>query len=89
MMQARSYCKENSPLMVLIDLDLPENEGLALTHQIRNNPQTQFLPIIAFGENINHEVKDEALESGCDSLIKFPFVPQNFLDMIYNYLMLS
>ena len=54
------------PDIVLMDLHLPVLDGWAATRQIKANPQTQKIPVIALTADANAGEREKALAAGCD-----------------------
>lgn len=67
---------ERKPDMVLLDIMLPEMDGLSVCREVKNNPQLKDTPIImltAKGEEADIVV---GLEMGADDYITKPFSPR-------------
>ena len=54
------------PDIVLMDLHLPVLDGWAATRQIKANPQTQKIPVIALTADAIAGEREKALAAGCD-----------------------
>lgn len=54
------------PDLVLMDLSLPEMDGLEVTRRLRGRPETRALPIIALTAHAHEEDRRRSLEAGCD-----------------------
>ncbi len=63
------------PDLILMDIMLPEMDGLEATRLIRRNPKTQSIPIIAATARITMKDREECLQNGCDGYIAKPFTP--------------
>lgn len=66
--------REQKPDSVLIwlDLGLPEMDGLDLLREVRSQPGTRFLPVIAFsGSETPQRVRD-ALQAGANAYVHKP-----------------
>ena len=87
--KATKYCELYQPLMVLLDLELSEDYRASIIKTLRSQKNGELLPIIAFGENISQDLKNKVLDSDCDALVHFPFVPERFIAMVQNYLLLG
>jgi CheY-like chemotaxis protein len=54
------------PDIVLMDLHLPILDGWAATQQIKANPQTRAIPVIALTADAFGGEREKALAAGCD-----------------------
>jgi len=64
--QAIQMAQTEVPDLILMDLSLPVIDGWQATRQIKNNPTTQAIPIIALTAHALSEDRDKALQAGCD-----------------------
>ena len=55
-----------SPDLILMDLSLPVIDGWEATRQIKANPATQTIPVIALTAHAMAGDEQKALEAGCD-----------------------
>jgi CheY-like chemotaxis protein len=62
------------PDLILMDLSLPELDGWEATRQIRANPVTAAIPIIALTAHAFAEEVHLALQAGCDRYETKPLV---------------
>jgi CheY-like chemotaxis protein len=78
---------EHRPDLILLDLGLPDYDGLTLAGQLRNEPAFEDLPIIAFTAWPPETAKTMAESYGCSGFIGKPIVRVNdFLAQIESYL---
>ncbi len=54
------------PDIVLMDLHLPILDGWAATRQLKANPQTRIIPVIALTADASAGEREKALAAGCD-----------------------
>ncbi|MCL2030414.1 MAG: response regulator transcription factor [Oscillospiraceae bacterium] len=65
---------ENAPPnLVLLDIMLPGDDGLALLKQLRSTPQTKTLPVILLSAKGSEVDKVKGLDMGADDYITKPF----------------
>ncbi len=65
--------EENSPDAIVIDIRLPRMEGLRTVAQIRNNPKTKSIPILAISGMTRPSDEKKCLDAGCDGYLVKPF----------------
>lgn len=54
------------PDIILMDMSLPIIDGWSATRQLKQNPQTQSIPVIALTAHAMTGERDRALAAGCD-----------------------
>ena len=65
--------EKNPPNLVLLDIMLPGDDGLAILKQLRNTPQTKALPVIMLTAKGSEFDKVKGLDMGADDYITKPF----------------
>ena len=60
------------PDLILMDINLPEVDGYALTAQLKALPQLNNVPIIAMTANVMKGDRERTLLAGCDGYIQKP-----------------
>jgi len=71
--QAVDMAASQLPDLILMDIMLPVMDGLAATRQIRQNPKTHSIPILAVTAMTTLKDKDDCFQSGCDDYLPKPF----------------
>ena len=71
--QAVDLAVAEVPDLILMDIMLPVMDGLDATRQIRQNPKTRSIPIIAVTALSSRRDKEKCLRSGCDDYLSKPF----------------
>lgn len=74
------------PSLILMDIQLPGMDGLALTKLIKSRPEYKNIPIIALTAYAMKGDKERILEAGCDGYIAKPIDTRSFPDLIKQYL---
>jgi len=75
------------PDLILLDISLPDMDGFAVVRQIRQNPKTRSIPILATTGRVSFEDKEKCLQSGCDDYISKPYTPKQLASRIERLLM--
>lgn len=78
--------KDKLPELVLLDLTIPEIDGWHLAHQLKANPQTQSIKLVALTAHALPGDRKRAIESGCDGYISKPLDIRNFAAQIRAFL---
>ena len=84
--EATAWLAANRPDLILMDINLPGLDGLALTQQIKGRPQTATIPIVALTAQAMKGDRDRILAAGCDGYISKPIDVQQFPAQIARYL---
>jgi two-component system phosphate regulon response regulator PhoB len=71
------------PEMVLLEWDLPGQDGIALIRRLRAHPAARDLPLIMVSARNAEQDKILALESGADDYITKPFGPREMIARIH------
>lgn len=70
------------PDLVLMDISLPELDGFEATRQIRKNPKTAAVPMIALTAHALPVERARALEAGCNDYDTKPVELERLLGKI-------
>jgi putative two-component system response regulator len=77
------------PDVALLDIGMPEMDGLAVTRALRSEPLTALLPIILVTARGRLEDKVAGLDAGASDFITKPFEPAELLARVRSNLRLS
>ena len=64
---------ETMPDLVLVDIMLPEEDGLCILIKLRSKPETENLPVIIITAKVTEYDKVVGLDGGADDYISKPF----------------
>ncbi len=84
--EALEIIEDNQPDLILTDVMMPVMDGLQLTQQIKNNENTNHLPIIMLTAKTQIEQKIEGVSVGADAYIEKPFNPDYLIIKIQKIL---
>lgn len=65
--------REKKPMLVLLDIMLPEQDGISILQQLRAQQDTKLLPVIIITAKNTEYDRVEGLDAGADDYISKPF----------------
>jgi two-component system cell cycle response regulator DivK len=74
------------PRMILLDLMMPGLDGFQVTRQLKGNPATASIPIVAVSAMARPDDREAALAAGCDDFVRKPFELDDLEAVIRTYL---
>lgn len=74
------------PAAILLDVNMPNIDGMEVLKQLRRHPQTGHIPIISISGDNNMELRDRLDEYGSIGFIRKPIDPKNFKSLVTSYL---
>ena len=81
-MAALNAVQNNPPDLILSDVMMPGMDGFTLLRSLREQPQTQEIPIILLSARAGEESRIEGLEAGADDYLIKPFSARELLARI-------
>jgi two-component system, cell cycle response regulator DivK len=78
--------RANPPDLILMDISMPDMDGLTATQQLRTIPQLQGTPIVALTANVMEGDRERTLRAGCDGYIGKPIDIDKFPDQVTYYI---
>jgi two-component system, cell cycle response regulator DivK len=77
---------EEKPDLVIMDIQLPDIDGLKATKRIRESEVNNKIPILALTSYALAGDKEKALEAGCTGYIQKPINTEIFMEEVKKYL---
>jgi two-component system cell cycle response regulator DivK len=75
-----------TPDLILMDMQLPEADGLTLVAQIRRDPGLADIPVIALTAHAMRGDRERFIAGGCDGYISKPINVETFVAEVGRYL---
>src|SRR5579859_4686742 len=78
--------KANRPDLILMDVQLPGQDGLSLTRQLKLDPGTAAIPVVALTAHAMPVDRQLALAAGCVGYISKPVDTRALSDQVLGFL---
>ena len=69
----------DAPDLILMDIQLPDMDGMTATRILKADPRTAKVPVIALTASAMKGDRERILEAGCDGYIEKPIRYKEFL----------
>ena len=76
---------ERKPDIILMDIQLPDIDGITALASIRGNPETERIPVIAVSASVMPDEQQRIVASGFDAYITKPINLKSFLETVEKY----
>ena len=80
--RAVDAAERNRPDLIIMDVEMPELDGLEATRRIRNLDNFAGVPIVAVSAYGADQYRELALAAGCNEYISTPFEPDELERLI-------
>ena len=87
--QGVALAHSERPDLILMDLRLPDISGWEATTQLKSDPATSHIPIIAVSAHAMETHREQALAAGCDEYDTKPVEFERLLGKIHRLLNIS
>ena len=84
--EARAVLAGALPDLILMDVQLPGIDGLTFTRELKAEPATANVPVVALTALAMAGDRERALEAGCIGYISKPINTRTFADEVRGYL---
>ncbi len=83
---ALSLAAEQKPDLILLDVMLPDMDGFQVVRQLKQDPLTSQIPVVAVTAMARSLDEQLALQAGYDDYLRKPYDLESLEAMIYRYL---
>ena len=80
--RAIAAAESSHPDLIIMDVEMPELDGLAATRKIRELKDFAAVPILAVSAYGADQYRDHALAAGCNEYVSTPFEPDELESLI-------
>ena len=84
--EAVARAETENPDLIIMDVEMPELDGLSATRKIRNLKPLKNVPVVAVSAYGAHQFRREALAAGCNEYVSTPFEPEDLENVIRSFL---
>lgn len=85
-LEALEVARRESPHLVIMDIEMPEMDGLTATRRIHEEEGLRDVPIVAVSAYGAEHWRDRALAAGCVEYVSTPFEPKELSQLIESLL---
>ncbi|MEB3252301.1 MAG: response regulator transcription factor [Cyanobacteriota bacterium] len=80
--EALEVLEDNLPDMIICDVMMPEMDGYAFVKQVRENPSTEWVPILFLSAKGQSQDRVRGLNTGADVYMVKPFEPEELVAQV-------
>ena len=84
--EALDRVRVDLPDLVLMDVSLPDMDGLAATRLLKNDSKTAAIPVVALTAQAMAGDKEQALSAGCTGYIVKPIDTRRFAQTVRGFI---
>ncbi len=85
-MEALKRVEEQAPDLILMDIMMPELDGVETCRRLKSDPRTGGIPVVMVTTKGNPERMEEAFAAGCDDYLTKPFGKLDLLAKVRRYM---
>jgi CheY-like chemotaxis protein len=83
--EALALAREHGPTLVLMDIQLPDGDGLTALRRLRDDPRTASIPAVALTALAMDGDRERFLDAGFDGYIAKPIDSRAFPSQVSTY----
>ncbi len=84
--QALESVQDEAPDLILLDIMMPELDGVETCRRLKSDPATQAIPVVMVTTKGEPEMVERAFEAGCDDYVTKPLDKMELVSKVSTYL---
>lgn len=84
--RALMFLERNRADLILLDLMMPEEDGLKVLAKLRANPETKGIPVVFLTGVEDKQTIDKIKTQGIEDIVEKPFSQETLLAVVAKYL---
>ena len=77
--------REHRPVLVLMDIQLPDFDGITALRRLREDPLTRTIPVVAVSASAMPDDQQRIIASGFDAYITKPIDVKSFIQTVEKF----
>ena len=77
--------REQLPVLVLMDILLPDFDGITALARLRADPSTRAIPVIALSASAMPDDQEKIISSGFDAYLTKPIQIKGFIELVERF----
>ncbi len=74
------------PTLIMLDMMLPDMDGMEVLSHLKQNPLTNMIPVIAVTALARPEDRERILSAGCNEFVSKPYLVDELEELLHRYL---
>jgi two-component system, cell cycle response regulator DivK len=84
--EAMALVRDDPPDLILMDVQLPGEDGLSVTRALKSSAATAAIPVIALTAHAMNGDRELAISAGCAGYVSKPIDTRTFGETVRHYL---
>jgi len=84
-LQAMALAESLHPDLIVLDLALPDIDGIEVTRRLKGSQATSSIPIVMITANAQPAMLDAARKAGCAAVLVKPCTPEELLEVVSGF----
>jgi two-component system, cell cycle response regulator DivK len=80
-----AQAQQHQPDLVLMDIQLPDADGISALHRLRMEPATRAIPVVALTASVMEDDRQRLSAAGFDGYLAKPIDVKTFPDQVQRY----